>query len=420
MDGWRSPVADRLWHVCPVMATRASTPFLSRVRLRNYRSIARCDVELAPLTILVGPNGSGKSNFLDALRLTAESLRSSLDHALRERGGVSEVRRKSSGHPNNFSIELSFAIDGRPGRYGFGIAARKDGNYDVQRELCEWGGERYEVRSGVIRHAPAAVSPPAVPDRLYLVNAAGLPAFRPVFDALSTMGFYNLSPAKIRQLQPPDQGDLLEREGTNLASVLARLERTAPQVKERIASYLGYVVSGIEGVSTQHVGHMETLEFYQRVVGAKEPWRFPALNMSDGTLRALAVLTAIFQFGNAASTRLVGIEEPETALHPAAANLLLDCLREGARDRQIVVTTHSPDLLDHVDVGSEALLAVSATEGSTTIGPIDQASRRALVESTYTAGELLRLNQLAPDASMNSDDDLDGADPQLDIFAGHL
>jgi len=76
--------------------------FITRVVLKNYKSIAACNVELGPLMFLVGPNGSGKSNFLDALRFVADALRYSLEHALRDRGGISEVRRRSSGHPNNF------------------------------------------------------------------------------------------------------------------------------------------------------------------------------------------------------------------------------------------------------------------------------------------------------------------------------
>ena len=80
--------------------------FLRRVVLKNYKSIAACDIVLGPLTFLVGPNGSGKSNFLDALRLVADSLRTSLDHALRERGGIKEVRRRSGGHPTHFGMRL--------------------------------------------------------------------------------------------------------------------------------------------------------------------------------------------------------------------------------------------------------------------------------------------------------------------------
>jgi len=53
--------------------------FLTRVVLRNYKSIAECNVRLHPLVFLVGPNGAGKSNFLDALRFVADALRTSLD-----------------------------------------------------------------------------------------------------------------------------------------------------------------------------------------------------------------------------------------------------------------------------------------------------------------------------------------------------
>ncbi|HSB04808.1 MAG TPA: AAA family ATPase, partial [Thermodesulfobacteriota bacterium] len=69
--------------------------FLKRVVLNNYKSIKECSVCLGPVTFLVGQNGAGKSNFLDALRLVTESLSTSLEHALRERGGINEVRRRS-------------------------------------------------------------------------------------------------------------------------------------------------------------------------------------------------------------------------------------------------------------------------------------------------------------------------------------
>ena len=71
---------------------------------------------------LVGPNGSGKSNFLDALCFVSDALNTSLDHALRDRGGIQEVRRRSGGHPNHFSIFLEFHLpDGTAGQYGFRI-----------------------------------------------------------------------------------------------------------------------------------------------------------------------------------------------------------------------------------------------------------------------------------------------------------
>jgi predicted ATPase len=70
-----------------------AVPFISRVRLKNYKSIAECDVRLGPLTILVGPNGSGKSNFLDALAFLSRAVATSPAEAIEERGGLQEILR---------------------------------------------------------------------------------------------------------------------------------------------------------------------------------------------------------------------------------------------------------------------------------------------------------------------------------------
>ncbi|QRN97293.1 AAA family ATPase [Archangium violaceum] len=378
---------------------RKRVPFLTRVRLRNYRSIAACDVELGPLTFLVGPNGSGKSNFLDALRLITDALRTSLDHALRDRGGVHEVRRRSSGHPTHFGIRIEFQLpDGEWGHFSFEVGARSHGDYAVQREECKVGNARYLVREGEVVIKPTPIAPPGSDDRLYLVNAAGLPEFRPVFDVLSNMGFYNLNPDKIRALQAPDKGELLARDGLNLSSVLERLEKLdGGSTKRRIEEYLSRIVPGLEGVDPKRVGHMETLEFRQHVEGSKDPWRFPAINMSDGTLRALGILVALLQARVEDRVRLVGIEEPEVALHPAAAGILRDALRDGSRHAQVIVTSHSPELLDASDVSAEEIVSVVAEKGKTFIARLDEATRSSLKDRLYTAGELLKTNQLTPE-----------------------
>jgi predicted ATPase len=392
--------------------------FLTRVLLENYKSIARCDVSLGPLTFLVGPNGSGKSNFLDALRLVSESLRSSLDHALRERGGIKEVRLRSGGHPTHFGLRLEFRLrTGEIGFYAFRIRALKEGGYKVQREDCRIEGPHfspvhYSVRDGEVVSKSAEVAPAATADRLYLVNASGLPEFRPVYEAFSRMGFYNLNPDRIRDLQPPDAGELLFRDGGNLASVLAQLTSHSLDTKKRIEEYLSRVVSGVSGVDAKSIGPKETLEFRQKFAESKSSWKFLASNMSDGTLRALGILVALFQSanGHTGQVPLVGIEEPELALHPAAAGVLLDALREGSESTQVLVTSHSPELLDDPKIPSESILAVTTDQGRTQIGPLDTVGKSALRDHLYTPGELLRLNQLTPEPTASKE--------PLDLFRG--
>jgi predicted ATPase len=379
---------------------------IRRVVIRNYKSIAACDVELGPLTFLVGPNGSGKSNFLDALRFVSDSLRYSLEHALRDRGGIDEVRRRSAGENENIAIRLEFRLPGdAEGHYAFEIGGSRN-NAVILHEECVIGGgllltgprpHFFEVGDGHVRRSFHDFGPARVKDRLYLVSLSGTPAFRPVYDALANMGFYNLNPDVIRDLQPPDTGEILARDGANLPGVLQRLSSRNPRLKARVEEYLAQVVPDIRGVDALALGPRETVEFLQQDARGEEPLRFLAANMSDGTLRALGVLLALFQGGmdDATGPLLVGIEEPETALHPAAAEVLVDSLHDASDLRQILVTSHSPDLLDNSSIAGD-ILVVLAEEGESKIGSLDEVGRSVLRDHLYTAGDLLRMDQLRP------------------------
>jgi predicted ATPase len=375
---------------------------IQRIILRNYKSIGYCDVRLRPLTYLVGQNGAGKSNFLDALHFVRDALTRSLDNAINERGGLNEVRRRSSGHPTNFGIRLEFRLrDGRKGWYAFNIGALPGGGYGVQYEECVIDGigkgPFFRIERGLLLDSSEKPFPAVLSDRLALVAVSGSRDFRPVFDALTAMGFYNLNPKMMRELQKPQDGRLLKPAGENIASVIGHLERVAPAQVDTIREYLQLVAPMVHGMERKAVGPMETLEFRQEVVGAKHPWRFLAQNMSDGTLRALGVLTALLQSNVDYSPTLIGIEEPETALHPAASATLREVLVHASEQTQVLVTSHSPDLLDSLDIDVDAIFSVAAEGGNTKIAPLDEGSRSVLREHLFSAGELLRQNQLAPD-----------------------
>ncbi len=101
------------------------------------------------------------------------------------------------------------------------------------------------------------------------------------------------------------------------------------------------------------------------------------------------------------------------ALHPAASAVLLGALREASAQSQILVTSHSPELLDNEDIPAESLMAVDNIDGITRIGPIDPAGRQLLRDKLFTAGELLRQNQIAVDPAVG--ENLFG-EHQLNLF----
>lgn len=425
----------------------AAPPFLTRVRIRNYRSIAACDVALGSLAFLVGPNGSGKSNFLDAIRFVADALDSDgladketpLERALRTRGQLDEVRHEGPPHDSSFSIRLDFQTPGGlTGHYSLQIDRNDWARTDPQEKLfllkqeeCHARdaetGEKHWFRVFPNEGYPHGEYRPLLrssitdenqrPDesrvRLNLGLCASYEAepFRTIAECLRRMRFYRLNPDAIRPPRLPDrEASLLREDGANLVSVFESLGHLQPATKKRIEDYLAFIVPGTHAVTP--VPHHERragepLVYYPGAVPPSTDEkvtlditqgmrRLPLASMSDGTLRALGILTALLQDSDGPPS-LVGIEEPETALHPAALAALIDAFQDAREQTQVLVATHSTDLLHSEEVRADELLAVSAESGATVVGPVDEGSRKTLADRLFTAGELLSTNDLEPD-----------------------
>lgn len=340
---------------------------------------------------------------MDAIHFVADGIQTSLDHAIRSRGVPYGIGRRGAARPQ-FNIYLKIALyEGKRADYyilveilpsgEFKVCTELLGIYSEGREVGEYTVHGGEVIGSSIKNPPAAQS-----DRLYLAIASGFPEFRPVYDALAGMRFYDFNPEVMKKPQSPDVGGWLRPDGSNVASVVARLSTEQPETLRRITQYLSAIVPGIVSIERVSLGPVETLKFIQQGADSSKPYEFFSWSMSDGTLRALGSLVAVSQSSlQGAHASLVGIEEPETSLHPAAAAALMDGLREATVHTQVLITSHSPDLLDQVDLDTDALLAVALRDGVTKIAPIDKASLSVIRRHLYTPGELLRLDQLEPD-----------------------
>lgn len=379
-----------------------NSTFITRVVLRNYRNIAAGEVSLGPLTFLVGPNGAGKGNFLDALRFVADSLRHSVDEAFRERGGVAAVPRRAAKSAASFGLRIEFDLAGRAGHFAFEIAPQGRGGYRIRREECvvsepDGASSHYRAVDGAVRSSNIERPPTPGPGQFYLSRASLVSEFRPVYDALSGMGFYNFDPHAMRTPGRGDPGDLLARDGSNLASVFSGLADRDPEIVERIEGYLSVVVDGMEGIEIRRYGSEDRIEFRQRLGAANNAVRFDSASVSDGTLRVMGVLTGIFQGArNPAGPRLIAFEEPEATLHPRAAAVLVASLQDAAERTQVLVTTHSGDLFDRGDFPEAEILPVAAQNGVCRIGPMDEVGRSVVADGLYNLGELLRMDLLVP------------------------
>jgi predicted ATPase len=375
-------------------------PHIKQVRIRNYKSIGQLSVNLEPFTVLVGPNGSGKSNFIDALSFVKDCLADSLESAFRKRGGIGAVRRRSAGHPT--SIEISIIMDlgnSELASYSFKISAMFEKKFEVAFEHCKVQGllkkeHEFKIEKGEFTKEIPGIRPKVSSDRLGLYAASATEEFRPVYDFLTSMRFYSIIPKELRNLQESGTEDHLTPDGSNAAAILRRLKSDNHAWRyDRLCSLLGKVVRGIKKVEYHAVGQKETIQIKQDV-GTKYPWTFDALNMSDGTLRILGLLLAVYQPG---LHSVITIEEPEATVHPAVTELIIEVLMDAAKERQVLITTHSPDILDYKHLKDSQIKIVTIENYSTLIASLSQSSREAIRQHLYTAGELLRSGELTPD-----------------------
>jgi len=268
--------------------------------------------------------------------------------------------------------------------------------FDRKGEHVHWVGFPDDRSSPLLDWCPA--------DRLML-GVYGNTPFMDLSLRLHGAGFYNFSPEAIRALREPTPGVLLERDGRNLASVVESFRDIDRDAMIRVQAYLSSIVDEVEGFKVVHYGEYETIRFLLRSGGGK-PFALDAASMSDGTLRALAALVAAFQIQLPFGPSVVGIEEPETALHPAAMRALVDALDEATERTQILLTTHSADLLAERSLHPSQVLVVRNREGQTQITPVDAASREIIEKGLYSLADLQRQDLL----------DLDETDLQRQAF----
>ena len=224
--------------------------------------------------------------------------------------------------------------------------------------------------------------------------------FNSIWRLLSDCHFYNFDTSVLRKPIPSTRERVLRSDGANLATVVDHLSRLRPAVFERIVQYLTVINPALSAIKSIETGGFLALQFRE------DGDVFYPLQISDGTILSLATLVALFErAGGADNVSLIGLEEPETALHPAAAGVLFDALQEASCSVQVIATTHSADLLDKKEIDTDAILSVQRHEGASRIGHLDATGRKALKEQLHTPGELMRMNYLRPESGQPPDEE---------------
>lgn len=393
-------------------APRRPLPFITRVRIENYKSIAHCDVALGRFTVLLGLNAAGKSNFLDALRFVRDALADGPAKAVAVRGGWKEVLRRVPESAASCTIALEFHLpaitkDAKPwvGQYEITLAppvvsgtGRSPGSgVRVQREFCEMHHPGAKIQANAERFLMRdRAGKGRRQKQLQLSHLSEGEPFGDLHLALTEMFFYSPALSNLREARPnsPTAGALGE-DGGDLGPALATL---GDQERDRVSQYLGVIVPGVVEVGpTDPSADYIAARINFAVDGDTEPHVFRAESMSEGTIRAIGLLTALFQpDAREGCMPLIAVEEPELALHPLAAGALYDALTEASEHVQVLATTQSAELFDRKEADLSAIRMVAAEHGVTVIGEVDPVSRSIVADGLATTAELLRSDQLRP------------------------
>lgn len=392
---------------------------LKSLRLKNILSFRDSQVDLRPLNILIGPNASGKSNLIEAVGVL-QALPTDLPSFFRKNGPVSDwIWKGGSGHGCESQMAGIAAVIDNPESVRL---SEKSLRYEIRitdnNERLQVVGETLEsIEPSVTHHdqphlylsvedgygqvsrghsvdgeeggeSPAPVTvdyfAPVKSALSELRNSIDFPTLSQTAQRFSSIRIYkNLnvgrdSPAG-RPQRTDDEADFLREDFGNLSLVVHNLQgRPAGALMDE---YLKRFYEGYERMHSRVFGG--AIQLTVNETGMSES--IPASRLSDGTLRFIALL-AILCHPNPPG--LVCIEEPELALHPDAMPILADLLDRASERTQIIVTTHSPDLVDQFTSNPDAVVVCErGFDGDTELNRLSEDDLREWLDE-YRLAEL--------------------------------
>lgn len=345
---------------------------ITHVTAHNWRNFKNLDFAVADRLLIVGPNAAGKSNLLDLFRFLGDISRKGggLAAALEARGGLSRARCLFA--RNNHKGELAIMVDLRDGedewRYELAIKGKKGGhNHPIV------------VREIVTRNGSELLSRPDAnddrdPDQLtqtHLEQISANQEFRPIAEYFAKVNYFHLVPQMIRY---PQAGGASPRVfgSSMIADMNATPVRTRQAWFRRIERALQSAVPGFETLRLEvdKAGQPHLIAGYRN--WRRNPSEQNETDFSDGTLRLIGLLWTIIS--SPANGGVLLLEEPELSLNAAVVQKLASLLAMAQRgtSMQVILSTHSPELLDDEGIRPGEVLVLQVTSDATVANQLSE------------------------------------------------
>lgn len=397
---------------------------LRTFHVEHYKSLNDITLDFADdVTVIVGPNGVGKSNFVDALQFLRDAAGENLERAIAQREGIGRILQTYKTKPYQIAMRCDMSDDSSyamklkaDGAAGYAVVSeeRNFPSLGIARQielptLANKGLERLQYplveADSFSRRANGDVACPAFKGKQTLPNDE-LALGKRMLDLRGQLGHrlmrqlrawshFTISPDLMRKAVGHSSATSLLPTGENWATAIKDLKKrpSGRETLTRIYDAMQAVVPSFQEVTIQAVGSYLVPRFFFKVKGFSKPVGYDPVQLSDGTLRLFGMLLAAYQPRPADG--LLIIEEPEQTIYPGALTLLADVFKEVGKSTQILITTHSPHLVQQFS--PHQIRVATLENGMTKIRPIHPHQKRAVEEGLIGLGEFMMNEGLQAD-----------------------
>ena len=369
------------------------SPVIESVHIRGFRSLADVSISsLSNATVLIGSNGSGKSNFIRFFEMLSWMLRSrQLGTFVENQGGADDQLYGGNRETPRLDAEVAIRTSSGRNDYGFSLAWAHPDRFFFSEEklrfssaalpsIAPWqyleSGQRESAIIEAAQYGAPGVNSITARTIVHLLRNCAVYQFHDTSDTSNFKKWWDKT-----------DNNQLRSHGGNLAAVLYRLEQEDIRRYEMICRHISRILPGFDRFAIEE-SRGKVLLRWQAKAFAKT---FGAHLTSDGSLRFFALVTLLNLPPDMLPNVLL-MDEPELGLHPAAVSLVGGMIRSLSTERQVIVATQSPMLVDAFNL--EEIIVLDLENGRTRVREQLDKERFQVWLEEFTTGDLWRKNLL--------------------------
>ena len=354
---------------------------LRKVVIKGYKSIAfdhPVTLKLGDVSILLGANGAGKSNIISFFKMLSYMMSKSFGRYVEMAGTANSLLHYGAKKTPVMSGTLTFMANNSENAYQFSLANATPDRLIITEERINWH------RNGEAKPYKILLETNFKESSLAESNN---PTAKSIFKMLSFCKVYQFHDSSaegpLRQSCPVETANYLQSHGNNLPSFLLFLRNNYKESYKRIIDYVRDVVPQFQDFYLEPANNFVSLRW---IDNSATDYRFNAHQLSDGSIRFIALATLLLQ-PEQTMPNVIILDEPELGLHPYAITQLAEMIKDASIHAQVIIATQSKDLVDHFDIDNISVVEMDEITQSTTVKQLHEEDYKLWLEH-YTVSEL--------------------------------